>query len=60
VNKELWHIENFKRNCEKSQTFDTKFINAARQLYIKNEIRANIKKSINEAFGSFIVEEKNY
>jgi len=60
VNKELWHIEDFKRNCEKNQTFDTKFINAARQLYIKNEIRANIKKSINEAFGSFIVEEKNY
>jgi hypothetical protein len=60
VNKELWHIEDFKRNCEKNQTFDTKFINSARQLYIKNEIRANIKKSINEAFGSFIVEEKNY
>jgi hypothetical protein len=60
VNKELWHIEDFKRNCEKNQTFDTKFINAARQLYIKNEIRANIKKSINEALGSFIVEEKNY
>jgi hypothetical protein len=60
VNKELWHIEDFKRNCEKNQTFDTKFINAARQLYIKNEIRANIKKSINEAFGSFIDEEKNY
>ena len=60
VNKELWHIEDFKKNCEKNQTFNTEFINAARQLYIKNEIRANIKKSINEALGSFIVEEKNY
>jgi hypothetical protein len=60
VNKELWHIEDFKRNCEKNQTFNTEFINAARQLYIKNEMRANIKKSINESSGSFIIEEKNY
>jgi hypothetical protein len=60
VNKELWQIEDFKRNCEKNQTFNTEFINASRQLYIKNEIRANIKKSINESSGSFIIEEKNY
>jgi hypothetical protein len=60
VNKELWHIEDFKKNCEKNQTFNTEFINAARQLYIKNEIRAKIKKNINEAVGSFIIEEKNY
>jgi hypothetical protein len=60
VNREIWHIEDFKRNCEKNKTFDNEFINAARQLYIKNEIRAKIKHIINETVGSFIIEEKNY
>ena len=60
VNLELWHIENYKRECEKNQTFDNKFIESARQVYLKNDLRAEIKHSINTMFGSIIVEEKSY
>ena len=60
VNLELWHIENYKRECEKNQSFDDKFIDSARQVYLKNDLRAEIKHSINTMFGSTIVEEKSY
>ena len=60
VNLELWHIENYKRACEKDQNFDEGFVNAARQVYLKNDLRASIKKQINELVGSSIVEEKSY
>jgi hypothetical protein len=60
VNLELWHIENYKRECEKNQSFDDKFIETARQVYLKNDLRAEIKHSINTMFGSTIVEEKSY
>lgn len=60
VNLELWHIENYKRECEKNQTFGDDFINTARQVYLKNDVRAKIKKDINTLVGSTIVEEKSY
>jgi hypothetical protein len=60
VNLELWHIENYKRECEKNQSFDDKFIESARQVYLKNDLRASLKKQINEFVGSIIVEEKSY
>ena len=60
VNKELWHIENYKRASEKDQNFGDEFINAARQVYMKNDLRAKIKKDINVLVGSAIVEEKSY
>lgn len=60
VNLELWHIENYKRECEKNQTFGDDFVNTARQVYLKNDIRAKIKKDINTLVGSTIVEEKSY
>ena len=60
VNRELWDIENFKRLCEESQKFDTDFIEAARNVYLKNDLRALIKKKINQVSGSTIVEEKSY
>jgi len=60
INAQLWDIENFKRTCEKEQMFLDKFIVAARDVYIKNDIRASIKKQINELCNSSIVEEKIY
>ncbi len=60
VNLELWHIENYKRASEKDQNFGDEFVNAARQVYIKNDLRASIKKNINELVGSSIIEEKSY
>jgi len=60
VNVELWHIENYKRQSEKEQLFDDAFINAARQVYLKNDLRSSLKKQINKLVGSTIVEEKSY
>ena len=60
VNRELWDIENFKRGCEQAEYFDHKFIRAARDVYLKNDLRAKIKREINDLTGSAIVEEKSY
>lgn len=58
VNNELWDIENYKRSCEQDQSFGVAFIDAARQVYLKNDERARIKREINLLAGSTIVEEK--
>lgn len=60
VNNQLWDIEDSKRRHEKEQLFNEEFIKLARQVYIKNDIRAKIKKEINLLMGSTIVEEKSY
>lgn len=60
VNRELWHIENFKRECEGNGRFDRSFIEAGREVYLKNDLRAKIKREINSLTGSAIVEEKSY
>ena len=60
VNRDLWHIENFKRECEATGRFDRAFIQAGREVYLKNDLRAQIKKDINTKTGSAIVEEKSY
>jgi len=60
VNTELWDIEDGKRACEKSHTFGDDFVQLARQVYIKNDLRARLKRDINQICGSTIVEEKSY
>ena len=60
VNLELWDIEDGKRNCERNQKFGEHFVQLARQVYLKNDLRASIKKTINTMYGSEIVEEKSY
>jgi hypothetical protein len=60
VNRRLWHIENFKRECEKNKTFGEEFVETARQVYLKNDLRAEIKRRINLMVGSTIIEEKSY
>lgn len=60
VNEELWDIEDSKRKHEKEQRFDEDFIWLARQVYIKNDYRAKLKREINLLVGSAIIEEKSY
>jgi hypothetical protein len=60
INRELWDIEDGKRQCEKDQDFGEHFILLARQVYIKNDLRASIKKNINIFYQSEFVEEKSY
>lgn len=60
INRELWDIEDFKRAMEKEKNFNEGFISAARWVYLKNDLRAGIKKQINIICGSDIIEEKSY
>jgi hypothetical protein len=58
VNQELWTIEDAKRQHERQQLFDSEFVELARAVYIKNDQRAAIKREINIATHSTIIEEK--
>jgi hypothetical protein len=60
VNAALWDIEDGKRDCERRQDFGPEFVRLARAVYIENDRRAAIKRAINEATGSDLVEEKSY
>jgi hypothetical protein len=60
VNAALWEIEDGKRDCERRQDFGPDFVALARRVYIDNDQRAAIKRAINAAAGSEIVEEKSY
>jgi hypothetical protein len=60
VNERLWVIEDDIRDKERTQAFDAEFIRLARAVYFENDERAAIKRRINTALGSSIVEEKSY
>jgi Family of unknown function (DUF6165) len=60
VNQRLWDIEDRIRDKERAASFDAEFIELARAVYVENDERATIKKRINVALGSTIVEEKSY
>jgi Family of unknown function (DUF6165) len=60
VNEQLWDIEDRIRDKEAARTFDQEFIELARAVYHRNDERAAIKKRVNIALGSRIVEEKSY
>ena len=60
INEQLWDIENGKRKCEADKSFGSKFVELARDVYMKNDDRATIKKLINVITKSSIVEEKEY
>ena len=60
VNEALWKIEDDIREKEAAKNFNAEFIRLARSVYITNDKRAEIKKQINLATGSDLVEEKSY
>ena len=60
VNEGLWDIENEIRACEAQADFGPRFVELARSVYLTNDRRSAIKRRINEASGSAIVEEKLY
>ena len=60
VNKEIWDIENIKRNFEKENIFDDKFIKISRDEYKANDKRANIKSKINNILEKNIKEIKQH
>lgn len=60
VNETLWDIEDQIRRKEIAREFDERFIELARAIYRHNDRRAALKRELNLALGSEIVEEKSY
>ena len=60
VNGQLWDIEDNIRAEEAAGRFGDRFIELARAVYVTNDRRAELKKQINLATGSALVEEKSY
>lgn len=55
-----WEVEDEIRLCEKAENFVPRFIELARSVYRLNDRRSALKRQINLALGSPIVEEKSY
>ena len=60
VNLKLWKVEDQLRELEKVYDFGDGFVQLARSVYKLNDERARIKKDINVATSSEVVEEKSY
>jgi len=60
VNRRLWEVEDLLRDCERAQEFGAEFIRLARAVYKENDLRARLKRRLNEETGSELVEEKSY
>lgn len=60
VNEVLWDIEDAIREEERRKLFGERFVELARSVYLRNDERAAIKRRINLALGSQLVEEKSY
>lgn len=60
VNEVIWQVEDDIRDHERRKDFGPSFVELARAVYINNDQRAALKREINEALHSAIVEEKSY
>ena len=60
LNATLWDIEDAKRRHEREGRFDADFIELARQVYLRNDERAALRRALSVAAGSDIVEEKSH
>ena len=60
LNATLWDIEEAKRRHEREGRFDAEFVELARQVYLRNDERAALRRALSVAAGSAIVEEKSH
>jgi hypothetical protein len=60
LNEKLWVIEDELRDKESRKDFDDAFIQLARAVYLTNDRRFEVKKTINLKLGSDFIEEKSY
>ena len=60
VNEQLWDIEDAIRLREAKADFGPAFVELARAVYKTNDERSRIKRRINVALSSALVEEKSY
>jgi hypothetical protein len=60
INTQLWDIEDAIRQKEALADFGAEFVQLARSVYKSNDVRAALKREINRAMNSALVEEKSY
>lgn len=60
INEEIWDVEDFNRQCERDQDFGEAFIDNARSVYMLNDLRAQVKRTINKMSGSALTEYKSH
>jgi hypothetical protein len=60
LNERLWEIEDQIREHERRGNFDAAFVELARCVYKRNDERGTVKRKINLALGSALIEEKSY
>jgi len=60
INEKLWEIEDHIRVKESQKSFDAGFVDLARAVYHTNDQRAAVKRELNLALGSGLIEEKSY
>jgi len=60
INLQLWDVEDALRSHESKQCFGPEFIKLARSVYILNDQRAQLKRSINILCNSILIEEKSF
>jgi hypothetical protein len=60
LNETLWEIEDRIRDHERIGRFDEAFIELARSVYKRNDERGAVKRELNLALGSELIEEKSY
>lgn len=60
VNGRLWDVEDQLRRHEAARDFGPHFVARARGVYLLNDQRAALKRAVNEALGSELVEQKQY
>ena len=60
ANEAIWQAEEDVRAFERRQDFGRPFVEAARSVYFNNDRRAELKRRINEMFGSKLIEEKSH
>ena len=60
TNSKLWEIEDKLRIIETEKTFDSKFVELSRSVYLTNDKRFRLKTEINERTSSEIREVKEY
>lgn len=60
VNERLWSVEDQLRCCEARQDFGSRFVELARSVYIDNDVRAAIRRRIDECASPAFMQDKIY
>jgi len=60
VNGRLWHVEDQLRRCEANHDFGPTFVELSRAVYLNNDLRAAIRRRIDECVTPSFMQDKIY